>query len=110
MTYNEKERQTMTIDEAIKILKCLLDDGDSPYTDEQCKDTSFIAAKYNEAMHMAITSLEILEDAVSRKEIHERLRRVIEHGVKTNGKHSISAENVLEYVSNMPSINQVFMP
>lgn len=45
------------------------------------------------------------EDAVSRKEIQERLRRVIEHGVKTNGMHSISAENVLEFVSNMPSIN-----
>ena len=105
MTYNEKEQQTMTIDEAIEILKCLLDDGDSPYTDEQCKDTSFIAAKYNEAMRMAITSLEILEDAVSRKEIQERLRRVIEHGVKTNGMHSISAENVLDFITNMPPID-----
>ena len=53
---------------------------------------------------------DFVEDAVNRKEIQERLRRVIEHGVKTNGMHSISAENVLEFVSNMPSLNQVFMP
>ena len=48
----------MTIDESIEILKCLVGDMESPYTNEQCKDKGFIEAKYDEAIRMAIKALE----------------------------------------------------
>ena len=48
----------MVREEAVKIFKCLLYEGESPLTDEQCKDEGFVASVYDDAMKTAIKALQ----------------------------------------------------
>lgn len=45
-----------------------------------------------------------MEDLISRRTIIDGLEFVIEHGIETDGAHSISAEKMLEFVRELPSI------
>ena len=47
----EKER-------AIKILRCLIGDEESPLTGEECKDKEYVEQEYDDAIKMAIDALE----------------------------------------------------
>lgn len=44
-----------------------------------------------------------MEDLISRRTIIDGLEFVIEHGIETDGAHSISAEKMLEFVRELPT-------
>ena len=45
-----------------------------------------------------------MEDLISRQTIIDGLEFVIEHGIETYGAHSISAEKMLEFVRELPTV------
>lgn len=45
-----------------------------------------------------------MEDLISRRTIIDGLEFVIEHGIETDGAHSISAEKMLEFVRELPPV------
>ena len=45
-----------------------------------------------------------MEDLISRQTIIDGLEFVIEHGIETDGAHSISAEKMLEFVRELPTV------
>lgn len=45
-----------------------------------------------------------MDELVSRQMVIDGLEFVIEHGIETDGAHSISAEKVLEFVRELPPI------
>lgn len=45
-----------------------------------------------------------MEDLISRRTIIDGLEFVIEHGIETDGAHSISAEKMLEFVKELPTV------
>lgn len=45
-----------------------------------------------------------MEDLISRQTIISGLKFVIEHGIETDGAHSISAEAMLEFVRELPTV------
>lgn len=45
-----------------------------------------------------------MEDLISRRTIIDGLEFVIEHGIETDGAHSISAEKMLEFVRELPTV------
>ena len=45
-----------------------------------------------------------MEDLISRQTIISGLEFVIEHGIETDGAHSISAEAMLEFVRELPTV------
>lgn len=45
-----------------------------------------------------------MEDLISRQTIIDGLEFVIEHGIETDGAHSISAEAMLEFVRELPTV------
>ena len=46
----------------------------------------------------------MMEDLISRQTIISGLEFVIEHGIETDGAHSISAEAMLEFVRELPTV------
>ena len=46
----------------------------------------------------------MMEDLISRQTIIDGLEFVIEHGIETYGAHSISAEKMLEFVRELPTV------
>lgn len=45
-----------------------------------------------------------MEDLISRQTVIDGLEFVIEHGIETDGAHSISAEKMLEFVRELPPV------
>lgn len=45
-----------------------------------------------------------MEDLISRQTIIDGLEFVIKHGIETDGAHSISAEKMLEFVRELPTV------
>ena len=45
-----------------------------------------------------------MEDLINRQTIIDGLEFVIEHGIETYGAHSISAEKMLEFVRELPTV------
>ena len=45
-----------------------------------------------------------MEDLISRQTVIDGLEFVIEHGIETYGAHSISAEKMLEFVRELPTV------
>lgn len=46
-----------------------------------------------------------MEDLISRRTIIDGLEFVIEHGIETDGAHSISTEKMLEFVRELPPVH-----
>ena len=45
-----------------------------------------------------------MEDLINRQTIIDGLEFVIKHGIETDGAHSISAEKILEFVGELPTV------
>ena len=45
-----------------------------------------------------------MEELISRQTIIDGLEFVIKHGIETDGAHSISAEKMLEFVRELPTV------
>lgn len=45
-----------------------------------------------------------MEESISRQTIIDGLEFVIKHGIETDGAHSISAEKMLEFVRELPTV------
>ena len=58
----------------------------------------------NRDRSLYLTSNSVLEDCISRSDIIDRCKYVIDHGKPSNGKHSVSVETLLDVVQSMPSV------
>lgn len=60
---------------------------------------------YRRHKECPLGAFEPCEDAISRKQIKEKLQYVIDHGfAAADGQHPVSAERVLDYIIKMPSV------